>query len=464
MSFIFGDRRKQVSESDNFAHDNLQSSHDFQKSVAADSDQQSAPTSQSFVQSNPGSVQGSIVGTETQQPQKKEEKKYKPGIINYALGRIQRPEPELREELQQLQEQINNQRPLLEHAEYIMRYFLDFMRFFDNKKMYNQLFATTNQDRETTFVAKEFDLKRGKKIKLTATVLSSDETNQYREKYQEALESIPFYFHSSNYRKYFGKDSEPFNQYFALEWCYQRLAEAINKDIDLFNKTFNELLQLNRNYSPYLRAFPNVEHLQRLLDANPTQSDLLLLKIMIKSAYEVFNINKDAKVNIDSLEDDQFSILKPVDFKKNIAIKQILEFLVVGIVGFPVAAGIGSAVGALALTGLTAYGTSSLLDLFFRGGASFIKNMGLAFIGLFNDSKFAIDEIERDILRCTAAEMEQITKESEGNLENTLKLPNISLYNKAVLQARAKLQGRKERTSKGGKNYLHKKSRKKRRA
>jgi hypothetical protein len=458
MSNFWG--KNTVSGLDAFAQGTVDDSDKYKSGAA-----ESASTSQSFTQPNPDdSVQGSIVGTEKQQPKKKEEKKYKPGIINYALGRIQRSEPELRDELQQLQEKINNQRPLLENAEYIMRYFLDFMRFFKDKHSYDAVFATTNQNREMTFDAKEFVLKKDTKIQMKEKHLSFEQTNQYREKYQEALSSIPLYFNSSDTRKYYGTNSPQFNEYFALEWCYQRLAEEINKDIDKFNKTFNELLQLNRNYSPYLRAFPNVDHLQKLLDANPTQSDLLLLKIMIKSAYEVFNINKDAKVNIDSLEDDDFSILKPVDFKTNIAAKQILEFLVVAIVGFPVAAGIGSAVGALALTGATSYflaqGTCSLLDLFFRGGANVIYNMGLAFILLFNKSDKAIKQIEEEVLKVDDKTFETLVAQAEQNQKKALKIPQASYVNAGILRAKTAVTGRKKS---GGQQVKIKKTRKKNR-
>ena len=150
-------------------------------------------------------------------------------------------------------------------------------------------------------------------------------------------------------------------RYYALEGVLREVEKQYNKSVDLYEKTLNLLINVQQKTNPYLKIFPKNEHLGELLNNNPTKSDLIILKCMITSAYNVFDINKDEKSSIEpqNMDGIQHLTKKTLSADTNIAKHQIIEYLLIA--GVYLGAGTVTGTGAVAITSLLSTAVAAMI-------------------------------------------------------------------------------------------------------
>ena len=150
-------------------------------------------------------------------------------------------------------------------------------------------------------------------------------------------------------------------RYYALEGVVREVEKRYNKSVVLYNKTLGLLINAQQKTNPYLNIFPKNEHLGELLNNNPTKSDLIILKCMITSAYNVFDINKDEKFSIEpqNMDGIQHLTKKTLSADTNIAKHQIIEYLLIA--GVYLGTGTVVGTGAATITSLLSAAVAAMI-------------------------------------------------------------------------------------------------------
>ena len=258
---------------------------------------------------------------------------------------------ELKDNISKLKSEIDRDKELLEVAKQVMLFSVNIDYFLINREHYPELFISAVPPR-SEIILKGYELDRTndkdkrKLVEFKDFPINEEKQKRYKDLY---LNQLAHPTRLNSYRKFaYGFGNKEYDEYFATEEVYDELEKKIIKNITQLNADINKYSDRERIYNPFINVFPKIDNLSDLLDKNPTKADLILLKSMVQSAYQLYYINRDTKIkSVPNPSDEELTPYPKLtaEAKKNIAKHQITEYLFITLVAIPIGTAIGLGLG-----------------------------------------------------------------------------------------------------------------------